>query len=74
MNTEFISSHGSQNGKNAGFEIDIFSMNFWQYNYWDDWHLPFPKPIYGYAIIRLCPSFGVEISWINFDIHPRIER
>lgn len=41
-------------------EFSLF--NRWNGNYWDNWHLKAPKPIFG-VVLPLIP-------WIDFDWHP----
>ncbi|HEC77399.1 MAG TPA: hypothetical protein ENI33_09140 [Thermoplasmatales archaeon] len=40
------------------------SHNLWDRNYWDDWLMSIPRPIFG----RM-----KEVPWINFDWHPASE-
>jgi len=42
-------------------------FNFWNKNYWGDWHWRILKPIFGRIII-----FNRLIPWINFDWKPRL--
>jgi parallel beta-helix repeat protein len=51
------------NCKNAYFFNSFF--NFWNRNYWDDWHWRIPKPIFGQIKIG-----ERSIKWVNFDWHP----
>ena len=47
---------------NAHFVIpDRSYNNTWDANYWGNWHIPLPKPIFGLS--RIYP-------WLNFDKHP----
>jgi len=48
------------NIRHATFHNSLF--NRWNENYWNNWRLPFPKPILG-TIIGAIP-------WLNFDWHP----
>jgi len=62
------------NLKDASFEVDILSLNKWDGNYWDNWNIPAPKPIFGYAIIEFGRyGFGIRFPWINFDMHPSMK-
>ncbi len=50
---------------NAHFVIpDRSYNNTWDANYWGNWHIPLPKPIFGLS--RIYP-------WLNFDKHPAME-
>ena len=59
-----------ENGINAEFRVHILSFNIWYKNYWSDWLLPIPKPIFGRLRIYLGPFFWLEFPWINFDWRP----
>ena len=60
-----------ENGINAYFWVRILSFNIWYKNYWSDWLLPIPRPIFGKVIIPL-GFFGLQFPWINFDWRPVI--
>ncbi len=50
---------------NAYFVIpDRSYNNIWNANYWGNWHIPVPKPIFGLS--RIYP-------WLYFDMHPAME-
>ena len=58
-NNFFVKEKGVQ-----AFFIDC-SFNLWLRNYWNNWHAPIPKPIFGIKIVR-----GITIPWVNFDWMP----
>ena len=60
-----------ENERDASFEVDVFSLNKWNGNYWEGWNMAAPKPIYGYAVIEF-GRFGIKLPWINFDLHPAL--
>lgn len=42
--------------------------NIWLRNYWSNWHIPFPKPIFGINFI-----FNIfQFPWVQFDWMPRL--
>ncbi len=51
------------------FRQSFFTL--WYGNYWDDWHEPRPRPIYG--DIRMALFNGRIIPWVQFDWHPAQE-
>jgi parallel beta-helix repeat protein len=59
-----------ENGVNAYFWVRILSFNIWYKNYWSDWSLPIPKPIFGKILLPLGPFYSLILPWINFDWHP----
>ena len=44
-------------------------LNMWLRNYWDNWHIPIPKPIIG---IWYWNPYGGFLLWLNFDLFPRL--
>ena len=59
----------NNNGINAYFYTSF--LDFWFRNYWDDWQLPLPRPIYGE--VRLERLNDSIIPWVQFDWHPAKE-
>ncbi|RLF39017.1 MAG: hypothetical protein DRN00_02880 [Thermoplasmata archaeon] len=49
-----------ENNVHAIFSISFY--NLWLRNYWDNWKLPLPKPVFGFI-------YG--FPWLNFDWMPR---
>jgi len=49
-----------ENNIHATFSISLH--NLWLRNYWDNWKLPLPKPVFGFV-------YG--FPWIQFDWMPR---
>jgi len=49
--------------------------NQWKNNYWSDWNLTLPKPIFGKldVLIPLFPGRMFLFSWLNFDWSPATE-
>ena len=43
--------------------------NEWDYNYWNNWRVPFPKPILGLKEIPWWVT-SLPIPWLNFDQNP----
>lgn len=68
INNNFIG-----NGKHAWFDGEQYlpPSNLFLRNYWDDWHLPFPRPIFGIWEIHIFFR-GIDIPWLNFDWMPRV--
>ena len=64
------------NEKHAFFSHLIFpyikSKNNWNRNYWDNHHLPLPKPILGQKLIVL-PPLVINLSWVKFDWLPALK-
>ena len=50
------------------------SPNHWRCNYWDNWKIALPRPIFGLEEIILieneCPVIALPIPWVNFDWFP----
>jgi len=61
-NAEIYSNNFVGNKIGASFWDSYFI--FWHNNYWDDWHLPLPKPIHG--------TNAWFIPWIQFDWIPSL--
>ncbi len=61
------------NKNNAYFYVNFLSFNIWYRNYWDDWKLRFPKPIFGTAFFQIY-IVRFNFPWLNFDVHPNIEK
>lgn len=53
-------------GNDVHAEFSDSYFIFWLNNYWDDWSIPLPKPVYGRII-------GTMIPWIQFDWHPLMQ-
>jgi len=51
-----------ENNIHATFSISF--RNLWLRNYWDNWKLPLPKPVFGFV-------YG--FPWLNFDWMPRLK-
>ncbi|RLF51130.1 MAG: hypothetical protein DRN19_03325 [Thermoplasmata archaeon] len=54
------------------------SKNRWIGNYWDDWRIILPRPIFGVMPKLLVeghggPPIGIRIPWLNFDWLPAME-
>ena len=43
--------------------------NIWLRNYWDNWHLLLPKPIFGINFI----CYIIQIPWVQFDWMPSLK-
>ncbi len=57
-------------GGNAGFHLfDRSYRNTWLRNYWSDWRLPLPKPIFG----SVEETKIIIHYWLNFDWNPALE-
>ena len=60
---------------NNGLQATFYSPhpNYWYRNYWSNWRIILPKPIFGWKIL-VEPSemgvFSIEIPWLNFDWLP----
>lgn len=63
LNNNFI-----DNERNAFF-IDAY-FTIWLRNYWDNWRLPLPKPIFGFH--GIFPGCLLGYPWLNFDLMPRM--
>jgi len=63
INNNFI-----YNEKNAFFWDAYFII--WLRNYWSDWRIPFPKPIFGFH--GIFPGSLIGYPWIQFDFMPRL--
>ncbi|KAA0003601.1 MAG: hypothetical protein FE048_01250, partial [Thermoplasmata archaeon] len=63
-----------RNEKHAWFDCEQYlsPSNLFLRNYWDDWHLSLPRPIFGIWEIHIFFR-GIDIPWLNFDWKPRIE-
>ena len=64
----------------ANFSSSYFCN--WENNYWDDWNLLYPRPIYGdilffyltlFFSITMNQDLWISIPWIKFDWEPAIE-
>ncbi len=56
-----------KNELNAFFANAAF--NIWLRNYWSNWRLPLPKPIFGFLVWSF---MEIAIPWLNFDWMPRV--
>ena len=60
------------NSRQAYFENAYFCT--WYENYWSNWHIPLPKPIFGtIGGVIIWWIFGIVIPWIQFDWHPLMQ-
>ena len=57
---KIFSNNFIENNIHATFSVSFH--NLWLRNYWDNWKLPLPKPVFGFV-------FG--FPWIQFDFIPR---
>jgi len=62
-NIEITKNNFIGNEFHAGFLDSYFVL--WHENYWDDWKIPLPRPIFG-RILWFVP-------WIQFDWHPSMQ-
>jgi len=46
--------------------------NIWEYNYWNNWRISYPKIIFGVNELPWWVT-SLPIPWINFDLHPAKE-
>lgn len=63
-----------RNERHAWFDCEQYlsPSNLFLRNYWDDWHLSLPRPIFGIWEIHIFFR-GIDIPWLNFDWKPRME-
>jgi parallel beta-helix repeat protein len=47
-----------------------YISNWWTGNYWDDWPLLIPRPIFGRLWVEWIGPWGSKVSWVNFDWCP----
>ncbi len=69
--TIIFSNNFIDNEEQASF-VDAY-LNIWFNNYWSDWHLPFPKIIFGAHCIFIVPPWFICYPWIQFDLMPSLK-